>query len=109
MGFYRLGASAARANERDNPQIVEMVVPAAGFAHHMRTAMDEFHRTHNIRPRFGRRFRRDGKEYCRWCFADALIAERFHSRFGGEGLVNGAGHDGVDNSRASATRSRAKA
>ncbi len=100
MGSYRSGASAARANERDQPHIVEMVIPAEGFAHDMRIAMDGFHRMHNIRARFGRHFRRGGKEYCRWCFADAFVADLFRIRFGGERLANGAGEAGAaDESR----------
>ncbi len=91
MGFHRSGSWAARANERDQPYIVEMVIPEEGFGHRLRLAMDGFHRSRNIRARFGRHFRRDGKDYCRWCFADPSVAELFHNKFGGERLVDNAG------------------
>jgi hypothetical protein len=89
MRGSKTGPSGALANERDLPHMVEMEVPAEGFAHSMRAAMEEFHRANKIRARFGRRLRRDGKEYCRWCFAGESLADLFHSRFGGARLTAG--------------------
>jgi hypothetical protein len=89
MSNSKIGSSGALANERDLPHIVEMEVPPEGFAHPARAAMEEFHRSHRIRARFGRRMRRDGKEYCRWCFADEAVADLFHSSFGGARITAG--------------------
>jgi len=87
MRVSKTGSSGALANERDLPHMVEMEVPVEGFAHSLRAAMEEFHHANKIRARFGRRLRRDGKEYCRWCFADESLADLFHSRFGGARLT----------------------
>ncbi len=91
MGFFRSGSWAARANERERPHIVQMVIPEEGFAHQVRVAMDGFHRSRNLLARFGRHFRRDGRDYCRWCFADAAVADLFQNQFGGERLVDDGG------------------
>jgi hypothetical protein len=83
MKAFRTTSASARANERESPHIVEMEVPEQGFAHSERKAMEEFHSSRKIRARFGRRLRRDGKEYCHWCFAEAGQADLFQARFGG--------------------------
>ncbi len=87
MSFVRNNGSAALTNERQCPHIVEMKLPHGGFAHRLRMDIEEFHRSRNIRARFGRRQRREREEFCRWCFADASDADQFHVRFGGVRLA----------------------
>ena len=46
--------------------------------------MYRFQRERGIATRRGRRRRRGEQEYVRFCFADAVIADAFRARFGGE-------------------------
>ena len=87
MGSLRSGPSAAQTNEYQLPYIVEMELPRDGFDHRLRRNMEEFHRSHDIRARFGRRQRRKDGEFCRWCFAEASQADLFQARFGGTRLA----------------------
>jgi hypothetical protein len=72
---------AAPLNERDYPHVVELVVPRNGFGQTL-VAIMVFHRERGIETRRGRSKRRAGRNYCRWCFADAETAEQFRATFG---------------------------
>jgi hypothetical protein len=78
----RKGEITARMNERDYPHIVELVVPPNGFGLRL-DAMMAFHRVRRIEDKRGRSSVRDGKHYCRWCFADTETANGFCDTFGG--------------------------
>jgi hypothetical protein len=79
---YRKSETTARMNERDYPHIVVLVIPANGFGRTL-DAMMAFHRERGIEYRRGRSEYRAGRDYCRWCFADAETAEAFRVKFGG--------------------------
>ena len=51
----------ALTTERDLPHIVEIELPSSGLNTQMNREMVTFHRSHNIRPRFGRRREKAGK------------------------------------------------
>ena len=87
MTFGFKGTSSSRRNESECPHIVEMALPRDGFDHRLRRQMEDFHLSHKIKARFGRRTRYGSQEYCRWCFADPLCADGFRERFGGERLT----------------------
>jgi hypothetical protein len=78
----------ALTTERDLPHIVEIELPSSGLNTQMNREMVTFHRSHNIRPRFGRRRTKAGKKYCRWCFLNPEVADLFQERFGGERVRN---------------------
>lgn len=84
MTFGFRGTSSSRRNENEYPYIVETLLPANGFDHRLRRQMEEFHSVRKIKARFGHRSRQGEKEYCRWCFADAVCADAFRDRFGGK-------------------------
>jgi hypothetical protein len=42
-----------------------------------------FHRSRNIRVRYGHAI----KNFCRWCFSDAATAEAFQEQFSGKKVV----------------------
>src|SRR6476619_6623055 len=84
----RKGEDTTRgANERNFPHIVEIAVSPNGFDVALRRAMEFFHQSHNIRPQFGRSVKRNARQYCRWCFADAKVADAFCEQFGGVTLL----------------------
>lgn len=109
MRAFKTTSATARANEREMPHIVEMEVPQRGFAHDERKAIEEFHRSRKIRARFGRHSRRDGKEYCRWCFAEADQADLFHGTFGGTRLPLSAGEKSIVAAEACGNQRKPKA
>ena len=76
------------ATERKFPHIVEIVLPVHGLDVRVNREMVTFCRLHKIRPRFGRRRKRTGQDYCRWCFSDKEIADAFREQFGGERVTN---------------------
>jgi hypothetical protein len=77
------------ATERKFPHIVEIVLPVNGLDVGVNREMVTFCRLRNIRPRFGRRTKRTGQDYCRWCFSDQAIADAFREQFGGELVKSG--------------------
>ncbi len=88
QGLISFRKSKALATERDFPHIVEIVVPVNGLDVRLNREMATFHRSHNIRPRFGQRRTQIDQHYCRWCFSDPAIADAFCERFGGERVMN---------------------
>jgi hypothetical protein len=75
------GRQSAQSIERDYPHIVEMLVPEGGFGKKL-DAMYDWHRARGILFQRGRS-RRDenGRDYIRWCFADADTAAAFAAEF----------------------------
>jgi hypothetical protein len=75
------GRTSPEAIEQTYPHIVEMIVPLGGFGKKL-DAMYDWHRTRGILFQRGRS-RRDenGRDYIRWCFADAETAAAFASQF----------------------------
>ena len=71
------------ATERKFPHIVEIVLPVNGLDVRVNREMVTFCRLRNIRPRFGRRRKRTGQDYCRWCFSEQATADAFREQFGG--------------------------
>jgi hypothetical protein len=78
----RKGEITTRMNERSYQCFVEIAVPPNGFGWTL-DAMMAFHRVRRIEDRRGCGSARDGKHYCRWCFADAETAKAFRAKFGG--------------------------
>ena len=80
---YRMKKAAPRANERDFPFIVQIVVPDGGFDWTL-NAINAWHRySGQLQRRGGRRLEGD-LEFGRWCFEGLEIAKAFRHRFGGE-------------------------
>jgi hypothetical protein len=69
--------------ERKFPHIVEIALPVNGLDVRVNREMVAFCRLRDIRPRFGRRRTRTGRDYGRWCFSDQAIADAFREQFGG--------------------------
>jgi hypothetical protein len=74
--------------ERKFPHIVEIALPVNGLDVRVNCEMATFYRLRNIRPRFGRRRTRTGRDYGRWCFSDQTIADAFREQLGGERVMN---------------------
>jgi hypothetical protein len=76
------GRGNAKANERDNPHIVEIEVPPSGLGDKL-NAMHEWHIARSIQAKHGRG-RRDawGRYFIHWCFADLEVAKSFAAVFG---------------------------
>jgi hypothetical protein len=83
-----LRASKAQGTERHFPHIIEMAIPGNGLDVQLNREIASFHRSRDIRPRFGRTRTQNGQDYCRWCFSDSAIADAFRERFGGARLKN---------------------
>jgi hypothetical protein len=67
-------------NERDYPDMVELLLPSGG----LRSRSDEMHsfrRERSIKQRRGRGSYADGQFYVRFCFADSADADAFRYRF----------------------------
>jgi hypothetical protein len=79
---YRRGERTAAQNEREFPNIVELLVPPGGFGPNLDTIY-AFHRECGIETRRGRSARRQDTDYVRWCFADCVDAKAFAMAFGG--------------------------
>ena len=75
------GRASPKAIEQDFPHIVEMRVPEGGFGKKL-DAMYEWHIHRGIRV-INSTGRRDenGRDYIRWCFADADTAAAFAAEF----------------------------
>ena len=75
------GRTSFKSIEQNFPHIFEMIVPEGGFGR----KLDDMYNWHLIRGiLFQRgRSRRDenGRDYIRWCFADAETAAAFASQF----------------------------
>ena len=82
----RRGERTGRINERDYPHIVELPVPSGGFRD-TSFAILAFHREHGIESKHGQGSYDEGQFYVRYCFADPVVADAFHERFGGERLI----------------------
>jgi len=76
----RKGERTSRANERDFPNIVELIVPPNGFGRTL-DSIHEFHRQRGLEARRGRGQRRDDQDYVRWCFASRDDADAFKTAF----------------------------
>ncbi|MGB8561188.1 MAG: hypothetical protein WCD62_22505 [Pseudolabrys sp.] len=61
------------ATERAYPHVVEMHVPEGRFSPEI-DAMLLFHARHGIQIQHGRSRHENGRDYIRWCFADAGVA-----------------------------------
>jgi hypothetical protein len=81
------GSSDGSDNERDFPHVVELLVPPRGFGD-ASSAFGQFHLEMRIPERRGRG-RRDEqlRDYVRWCFPTADLADAFRARFGGVVVV----------------------
>ena len=75
------GRSNAKANERDNPHVVEIEVPPGGLGDRL-TAMHDWHIARSIQAKHGRG-RRDeqGRNFIHWCFANLTTAKMFADEF----------------------------
>jgi hypothetical protein len=80
MSRYK-GRTGPKEIEKAFPHIVEVIVPLGGFGKKP-DDMYDWHRTRGILFQRGRS-RRDeyGRDYIRWCFADAETAAAFASQF----------------------------
>jgi hypothetical protein len=76
-----------RANERDFPHLVKLVVPLEGF-HNVLLDIEAFHRERHIPVRRGRSRYEVNPFHIRFCFPDAATADAFRNRFGGECLTH---------------------
>ena len=75
------GRIKATSIEREFTHRVEIVVPKGGFGKRL-DAMREWHRARSIQPRFGPSGRdKNNRDYVRWCFADAAMADSFRASF----------------------------
>jgi hypothetical protein len=81
----RKGEITARINERDFPHIVELALPSADFSI-LHAEFEAFHRDRGIPARRGRGRNEAAQFYLRFCFSDAVTADAFRERFGGERL-----------------------
>jgi hypothetical protein len=70
-------------NERDFPHLVDLALPPEGFGGAF-LAIDAFHRERRIPVRRGRSRHEVKQFYVRFCFPDAVTADAFRNRFGGE-------------------------
>jgi hypothetical protein len=75
-----------KAIERNFPYVVEIAVPPGGLGARL-DAMHYFHTSRRIAPCLGRGRREDSRDYLRWYFTRAMIAEAFAAEFGGS-LIN---------------------
>jgi len=73
-------------NEREFPHLVELVLPLEGFRDVL-LQIDAFHRERRIPVRRGRSRYEVKPFYIRFCFPDAVTADAFRNRFGGEYLT----------------------
>ena len=75
------GRPSAKSIEKDFPHIVEMIVPLGGFGRKL-DDMYDWHRTRGLLYQRGcSRRDENGRDYIRWCFADAETAAAFASQF----------------------------
>lgn len=99
------GQRTTRMNERDYPHIVEIVAEPRRTQEDYRVwgvrldAMLGWHHERGVpiirgRSRHVEQSNYEYVDYFRWCFADAMTAEAFRSKFGGD-LVRLAQHDRV--------------
>jgi hypothetical protein len=58
----------------------------SGLTANVSREMARFHRSRDIRARFGRTRSQHGQHYGRWCFSEAAVADAFRKQFGGVGL-----------------------
>jgi len=93
------------SNERDFPHLVELALPPGGFRS-VFLEFDAFHRERRIPVRRGRSRHKAEQSYIRFCFPDAVTADAFRNRFGGECLTSAQGNP---KPRTSATSSDAPA
>ena len=73
------------ANEQDFPHLVELTFPPGGRSVFLE--IDAFHRERRIPVRRGRSRYEVKPFYIRFCFPDAVTADAFRNRFGGEYLT----------------------
>ena len=71
------------STERSFPHIIEIALPEGGLTANVTSEMLKFHRSRDIRARFGRTRSQYGQHYGRWCFAEPAVAEAFRKQFGG--------------------------
>jgi hypothetical protein len=71
--MYPNDRATPEATERAYPHVVEMHVPEGGFSPEI-DAMLLFHARHGIQIQHGRSRHENGRDYIRWCFADAGVA-----------------------------------
>ena len=74
------------STERNFPHIIEIALPASGLVANVSSEMATFHRSRDIRPRFGRTRIHNGQHYGRWCFSEPAVADAFREQFGGARL-----------------------
>jgi hypothetical protein len=79
----RKGEITGRTNERGNPHLVELLLPPDGFRSKSEDIL-QFHQARKIQIKHGRGRNEAGQFYVRYCFADAVVADAFRDRFGGE-------------------------
>ena len=71
------------STERNFPHIIEIALPVSGLAADVSREMATFHRSRDIRLRFGRARIENGQHYGRWCFSEPAVADAFCKQFGG--------------------------
>ena len=80
------GRVSPKIVERDFPHIVEIAVPLGGLGKRL-DAIHEWHLARGITARHGQQRHVDGRDFVRWCFADAEAADEFAKQFGGSTLM----------------------
>ena len=76
------GRMSPKVIERNFPYVVEIAVPPGGLGARL-DAMHYFHTARRIAPCLGRGRREISRDYLRWYFTRATIAEAFVAEFGG--------------------------
>jgi len=71
----------AKRAEREFPYIVELAVPRSGLDVSLSRKVTQFHSARDIPLRFGRTRLQDGQLFCRYCFSDPRLADRFRAQF----------------------------
>jgi hypothetical protein len=79
----------AVTNESRHPYVVELAVindelDSDALDAELSRQIMQFHKSRNIKPRYGRRFTSRQKLRYRWCFLDLSIARDFVAQFDGE-------------------------
>ena len=79
----------AVTNESRHPYVVELAVSndeldSDALDVELSRRIIQFHKSRNIKPRYGRRFTSRQKLRYRWCFSDLSVARDFVAQFGGE-------------------------
>jgi hypothetical protein len=78
-----IGKGKKLSTECNFPHIIEIALPVSGLSANVNREMATFHRSRDIRLRFGRTRIQNGQHYGRWCFSELAIADTFRKQFGG--------------------------